>query len=1327
MITADASSPPDKPWTGIRLLVPMKVEALVVTSNTSGTWACAGDDFGNLSQFVPAEPSPVTASSINPPDNAGVYVHWAVPAGFLRGSSSGPGQPVVFPPVPNRWLVIRSQPDDPSAPPVAWVVESDYFSTANGGTNSFPNPANPAQIGSLGRRVSLAGWPSSVAGWPDGNETSTVSLSAVGAVGDPSYPAFVWNNGDVFSFLDPAIDVVVGSPPAVSNLTYTVVGWFSDPSLDPLYAIADLATWQQRIATLGWSVGVTAQDDSALLDAQQAADAWLAAHRLDTPSEATSLFPQQTLCHGMVFQVPWTGEFGAVQSAVPTGQDPIPQVAIGNTAIDALSAWIQYQIDIDPSPPAPGSSPVTGAQVAEIMRAFQYNLLDQPESEIDWASRQAWFGATDGGSLWVVQRPPSPLGEPSPPTAASASPPSGQAPWLGLLDQLNVAQSKLDATTRALTRRQTELYELWWKLGYFKTLSPTQQNEIESSLPLPPDVGAAQYLNDCLATLAQQVTAMIVAIDAQTDARDALQAQLSEMLGDSMQVVEAPAPPFHQPNEPVVLIYGGNRSAKYGANAFSPAGLLFCRFSGQTLTGISPDPSAPSPVVLGLFDLGLSLPPIAPGQPLPLEIPDLLLESYLLDIENAGAIAAIAVERGAQTTAPAVQKQQTLMWNTVANPELDVQTIADATGLVGASGLPGGSGPPVPYPCLISAMPWSPPWSPLYLDWSVAWYPTWASTNTLPGGWTFDGVDFSWSDGAQLPWAASPPVEPTTILGRTVLTPQPATSLLARLTAFLAQPNLPSDLQPAIQSLKAFLQQVGDWDLLAQTLSGFNAQLVLRDPQTRLAAPTSVTVNGNTYPLSYLIAYDPTGASQGPAPAPNPGPAGATGPSPFFSPLRAGFLRIASLFLVDDFGQVFSPIEAIGGGTCQPLMGAGLAVSTPFDQPAGPLSTGGNPLYPSPTFAQLPPRLMQGARLSFALVSNVDDAQPIYGVDSGADPVCGWLLPNFLDPGLLVFDPGGHALGELIVMGIGGNPRVVWQPFPGSLSPVGAPPAIANPHLLAFVQGLLNRPDGGAAALEDLIQVIDASLWTFTPEGGAANQNLTLLIGQPLALVRASLRIELDGGPIADPSWSNTGAGLLSPPGHAPSPPFTQVPLPVRLGSLQLTDDSLIGWFSGDDYRTFNTMLSPAGGGVESPPGPAYTASSDNDLALESGGPAAYVTLLLDPRGVVHANAGVLPTTTMSVPEAFVTSAIATMEVTFRVGPLLGDPLVVAAPLPSGVTGTWTWMQRASVSSWTTSSVAKLSPTGTVPARPQTLRQGWLKLAGALDDDRSPPVGERGP
>jgi hypothetical protein len=144
-------------------------------------------------------------------------------------------------------------------------------------------------------------------------------------------------------------------------------------------------------------------------------------------------------------------------------------------------------------------------------------------------------------------------------------------------------------------------------------------------------------------------------------------------------------------------------------------------------------------------------------------------------------------------------------------------------------------------------------------------------------------------------------------------------------------------------------------------------------------------------------------------------------PTSQFPQWRAGQMFFTRLCVVDRFGR-----------TVDVLLEDDAAQFTPIVAPN--LTRGAQRVHADvapEALVQMPPRLLQPARLRFDFVSGMN-GELIVDHHAATSPICGWLLPNYLDRALLCYDPTGAPLGEL---------RVGYtdsQPCPGSTYATGA-------------------------------------------------------------------------------------------------------------------------------------------------------------------------------------------------------------------------------------------------------------------------------------------------
>ncbi|MGI5335985.1 hypothetical protein ACQEVS_00590 [Streptomyces sp. CA-181903] len=329
--------------------------------------------------------------------------------------------------------------------------------------------------------------------------------------------------------------------------------------------------------------------------------------------------------------------------------------------------------------------------------------------------------------------------------------------------------------------------------------------------------------------------------------------------------------------------------------------------------------------------------------------------------------------------------------------------------------------------------------------------------------------------------------------------------------------------------------------------------------------------------------------------------------------------------------------------------------------------------------------------------------------DAAAESICAWLVPNHLDQALLCHAPDGAPLGS-VATGVMPDGTTVprWLPLPGA-APAPDP---AHGHLYELVTALLalDRP-----TLSTFLRGVDRALTTIAPSGDQdPPTTLSRLLGRPLALVRARVRLDLDGPALPDPSWRN----LLDPA----APAYPRYRWPVRLGERDQLGDGLVGYYQERDYTGLHTVLAeddladladphdylrPIGPGH----GMALPARPPRDHDATS---TAHVTLLLDPYGAVHATTGILPTAQLRVPSRAFEESLGALAAGFRFGPMLTvqapDTAALVLPRPADRHGRWTWAQPAPGGAAASLPADRADAAPRFPFARPVLRTGYLQL-----------------
>lgn len=1244
------------------LLVPIDVRVFVVSNASAGRPASWGrPDYDNLRFLQRVDPEPFNKVPPGPAGRAGfrgAIVHWSLPDALTAGRQSGDG-PVRYPAAPNRWLLVRKAPDGPRWLHRAWVVASDVSPSPTGGS-PWPTPAGTQT--SIGAAWPIEQWPGEAAlrtahATGDGVGAAARPLTAVGAA-DPAFAAFVPNVNAVFSFADDLADVRAAGD--AGPLQYTVIGWYADPETDPMLGAADYGPdgWQteEQWRAVVEELGLTLGDEAATRRAEQAGRAWAQAHGRVVEDRARTRFPARTLCHGLIQGVPWNGIEGPTRNGVPNINPQLPgfvrpRVAVAHNAVEALAAvFAQTRLD-------EGVDPRTVAELVDVFSAFAADLLpvwDDPDAlpRLAVGLQQGWFGAVDGGSAWSVvgaRNAETPQGDQSEPPLTDRQ--------RELLRTLEDTQKRVDGLTRIVRSEQQELYGLWWK-------GERLRREVPPLEKLEQQVAAA------FAALRKRLGERLELLRSEHALRDAAERELRTALDPEIaELLHAAAPAFHVPADPVLLVSGVHRGVRHGADGrLRPDGALGCRFTGQTVSGIAVAvPGGYAPVTSSDVP-----PPHWRPDALPPETADLLAEAFFLDVDDAPWIAGIAAEKAGLgdpwILLHTIRTEQTVVWNGVLHRAIDPAALEDGSMFVFSYGLGA-------LPQAVGVVFYTAPWSPLFLDWEVEYFPGAPAAREALRPWELppDGPRDRLIDAFTYRWRSAEPPGPSrgiALSGRSILTAQATDLVAARLERLLADfPDAPEVVEH-LEALTNAADYARSADLLSQAATGLNLNLLER-------STTAFMTPGNGSLDPYL--HPPGGPDT--VPDATPAPPKETLAGPRFNPIRGGHLRLARLWVVDDFGQVYKVMDGADGvlpPTYPPALPADLA--TPGDD----------------TLAALKPRITQPARLTLDLLpADRDDGASRAGPASPGNPVLGWVMQQRLDRSLLVYSADGTYQGAVMR----GADRALWSPNPEFWRPADGPPdphTIPDPYLRALVVGLFARPDGDAA-LRSLQRLIDTAAWSVEPREGFVEE-IPLLTGRPLAVVRAALRLGPLGLPAFDQAWDLSGLDATDG--------FDEVPFPVQLGTAELLDDGLVGYYLDDDYRRIETS--------HTVPDDAYVGHRRPHVSLD-GSQAPVATLLMDPSAAVHAISGVLPVVRVQLPSRFAIPALRRLAVTFRVGPLVGVAGSAEAPVPELGKGTWSWLEYLAPDQVAVAGAPAVAPAEAelADAYP-VVREGWLRL----DPDR---------
>ncbi|MBH0779467.1 hypothetical protein [Nocardia bovistercoris] len=1245
------------------LVVPVALDALVITpavlnENTFRVWR---QSYTALADYGSPEPDEGDRQVSDPKlAGAGVHLHWTLPRGLRHGVQDEKSGQLTFPLVPNRWLVTRFS-GTTSRTAKSWVIESDC-----------PHSAYAVHNG--GHEVAF----------------STDHLVAPDVAG-------AWRtSADPYRNQAEPDDTVPGSARVPIGLAFDADSWTERAAADPLFLTAlgagnpsfasytphnsNIFSCTDDLADLGYAttlgyhvIGWYSDPDADIL-ATLPPGATYAEHlahlqwqdpRLtgDADHDAAVTPATRSLYSGQALTVAWDPDGPA------PARDPLRSlrdsgaldVAIGNTTEDAFAALAGRAVD-----------DAAGLTVADmqLLRAFLHGLLARADesggdAKVLRGIRDSWFDATAGGYHWTITPPPTPDGAP-----ANFTTPD----WL---DTLNDDQRSLDAQLGLLASSQWRLNALWLKRGLVDALWPAPDDAPdpdEMDAQLDPDrdglAATVRGLTDAVRALADAVpqpdpdTAHATAHQALRAGIGAFAATRDLPAGATLKAI--PKSSFWQSNNPVVALSGVLPPSDAVAEDRSLPVRPVDEHSSSLISRVT---------VSGTdIDATPGRPPM-PEIPVLAALPDgaaaLLAEYFLLDPGNATVLA----------TAAGISVEAVTAALTAHDP-------AAYTGTLPALGLTA----------------WTQPWQPLFMEWKAQYLPI-PYTEGAQRCWTFDGTDYRYTPGT-----ATVSANPVDIKGISALSPHPRSLFAARLEKFVTDHGT----GPQRDRLARWLAAIGDWSFLAQELTGFNERLTARDSR----AFRRPTPDDPHHPrIADLVGY-PDAAGADSLPARYRGrvttvpylPGGEDAP---FQEIRQGQLYFQQLFLYDKFGRVLDVVnpDTEHGGLHDYrnfpfVIDDAFATDTALDPTIAAV-------------AQLPPRLLQPARLNFELLDGMTGTR-VVGTDAEANPVGGWLLPNHLDHSLLLYDPAGALLGTYRLVTSGSRRVGQWDPPPDGAVTTLAELAARAPVVAGLIGSSKLATEADFTAFLD---VIDSTLWTVDPLGARADRNLSVLLGRPLALVRAQLRLELDGTPIFDTGWAAT----LDPPPAA----FTAYRFAVRLGDQAARDDGLIGYFTADAdgtyrYDRFNSVTAPDPRQDYitriGPLGPCATPSDANYLELTFADPApTEVLLLMDPHASVHAVTGITPTAAVSVAPSHVQTPLDHIEALFRFGPVLTvsdkSGQSVAFPQPSEKHGSWSWLRPGPDGVWTPNTLTAVTSDARFPDTPITVEDGLLRFTTDLEDD----------
>jgi hypothetical protein len=1291
-----------------RLLVPIDVQALYVQPGSTEPMVrlpmlVANVDGQPVQDPEAGMPDPFDAGTPRP---AGVHLHWAMSDALLRGTlqqrADGTANRLSLPLLPDRWVVLRVVLPRGAGEAVVtgWVLEADRAvavplgSWTEGGAASLA--ATPA-----GEKIDQAQLTGTVGG--------AVSWSGV-------YDAVV----NRFAFHDPLDDIPQVAPNGVDEdcAAYLVAGWWSDPASDPLDSARNNDSLHELLERLRWRLLYEWGDEQWAQRQEQAESELRKALGLKTEDRWSSSRP-----------VRMTGAVrgqraapAATSTYVPLDKTFIEQPAYMATSVFTTEAarnfvakpWhlrasllhgaiygvpVAGDPSIDRRPASSSLSVAMGLDDDDVIGAFA------SATEASAEGRRATERLLSAFTAQKVNRLGSADGlvelEEFEHAAAFSSLPSGSA-----------------GTDRYLQRVQTGGAG-GLEIGKNHVVAAPAQQSVNLAAAARGSAAArhsrpmaAQAVSGELLFSTMQKPTLIKATALMIN--DIARSRVGDVLSPTeARVVDRPAPRFTFPHEPMVAVRGASRSLRHGGDGRGSAdGKLTCRWPTHVITEISgviaPDRfvrslgngSVPSETLMLAREVVLHDPyhdewladAVSPSPTArPAILQRLKAESVLRFGPDGTYDGTTVAFNPAMARMPRTRRGQMALAQIRVQPGVRQNQMLIADELLKFSLYKGVD------PDLVGVTTWAQPWVPMWLEWEIK---VEGIDPPVLDAWRLGSVDLEQIN-------ATIEGETVVLTGRSQLTTGAASTLHHAITDWLkAEDALDEDQAGLVDestedALRELDEAVRNLDIVTATLDGMRTQLLGFRTSDGLRRP------GDGVNVS--------------KPAPEQAP----------HSLLAGTVTLTRARLLDVFGRTLDI----------PLANVAIPTRSALEDHPGALV--------------FTPRLLRPARWLFRLVeavtpvgeegreARVDQIDPTLQVN----PVVGFVMPDHLDESLEIFGVDGSPIGELLHEPVSGG--VMWEIAAGREGPADAGPLYgltpAQQPLGLFAVGLvaadaarrkgtpLDPDTSPESALSSLLRAIDTTLWTIDSFATLGSEHVAGLVGRPIAVVRAQLRLELRPPVDIDLSDPQRAGEWADAEREAARYAF-----PVRIGELTRSDDGVLGFFVDDDYSKFRLVDKVIAGAArdagrsrgqlgifgkspdvpESVPFPeGYISGTDDaDTLMLHIGQTLTLTLFMHPAGKVSLTSGILPRKALALARDWVGPGLQMIAPSLRTGPVLVETDLdttgqVRLPKVSVFGKDQNFLWRDTPATWRTDAILAATQTALLPETPAEFREGWIRVA----------------
>lgn len=704
----------------MNVIVPLNIQALRVNeidaSDNTPNFKGGTAQFSELPYVNNPSTKPSTGSAIYQPLTSstslnvqamepGIHLHWNLPEYFKKGKQNSEKEKIEFPQVHNRWLVTRflsvlnsttKKYEVEGFSTKSWVVESDFLSPTPipGARSSItvplqPNPSNPQPYMYMGRCVDYDTWITEskdsqayLPHYKDQNDNPRY-LDSIGFVGS-YFSSYYPECSSVFGFYDDfkgtsVYDAVQNGGNTQFRVSYNVIGWVNDASLDPVNNFNTLVTEKYNdYANACKAKNVTPEltptdffsdlmkEDTkwSLNDANISYTLDSKTHKIDTLN-----VPSTSICSGIVQEIVWNMEENNTNPFLGENDGPVitspGSVSIGNTSTEAFAALLKEELG--------GSADPTVKNDYELMLdALQLGLLKDLEQTpdiligLEEKLHSQSFDHQNGGLVWNITHQKKSSNETLDDSLAT------------LLHTLNEAQKDYDMARFGLFIKRKQLFMDWLRYvdifcheningtNPYKNIismdsiqqylynNATKKGEITDVVNEAKSIGLLTYKypkkapngNAISVTSTSETTSKAQAV---VTAFNNLYSQISG--SDTLLLHTEALDSFHTPSDPVVLL----ESEALDPHQRQPlGGGAFVRFTNEILSEIEVKEGTNTfTVTTDQIGAVTSIPQIPTTHGVPGDVQTLINEVYLL-CPMLAQFAATALKNQAGTNNPAV-------------------------------------------------------------------------------------------------------------------------------------------------------------------------------------------------------------------------------------------------------------------------------------------------------------------------------------------------------------------------------------------------------------------------------------------------------------------------------------------------------------------------------------------------------------------------------------------------------------------------------------------------------------------------------------------------